>query len=73
MTVIRPATLNDADAIFLVLQACDSEILANLDGDERKDRIRATIRRACSRGQTRVAVSGNQLIRPFNCEVQQTG
>ena len=59
---IRRATRDDADAIFLVLQACAPEIPVNLDGDERKDRIRGKIRDACLNGQSRVAVAGNQVI-----------
>jgi len=61
-TVIRPATLIDADAMFLVLQACDSEIPVNLDDDDFKRYIRDKIRVACLGGRTRVAVSGNQVI-----------
>jgi N-acetylglutamate synthase-like GNAT family acetyltransferase len=59
---IRRATKDDADAIFLVLQACDSEIPINLDDDDFKRYIRDKIRVACLGGQTCVAVSGNQVI-----------
>ena len=47
----RHATTNDVMAIFAVLEQVAAEIPLRLDGDERKERMLAQVRRCCDLGE----------------------
>ena len=61
----RHATTNDVMAIFAVLEQVAAEIPLRLDGDERKERMLAQVRRCCDLGDSWVALEHDHEIVGF--------